>query len=275
MLLSTITQPIYSNPTFWQLRESPIEGVSESIGGYSNGCLVGASPLNFLSEHYQILRTQNNRFYGHPELIGYIEDIASKVHSKSLGKMLVGDMSMPAGGRFDSGHASHQSGLDVDIWLQLPSFPWDTEQLSKPVPLPLVDDKAMAIIKERWRSEIYELIKIAASDKRVARIFVNPAIKKQLCQEARNTGEQNKDWLRYVRPWHYHQYHMHIRLQCPSNDLDCQNQPPIPAGDGCGSELESWFTPKKNPVKEKASDKKNTIPDLPERCELIRQHFNE
>ncbi|MFP1497777.1 penicillin-insensitive murein endopeptidase [Escherichia coli] len=29
--------------------------------------------------------------------------------------MLICDMGMPAGGRFNGGHASHQTGLDVDI----------------------------------------------------------------------------------------------------------------------------------------------------------------
>ncbi len=37
-----------------------------------------------------------------------------------MGTVLIGDMGMPAGGRFNGGHASHQTGLDVDIFLQLP-----------------------------------------------------------------------------------------------------------------------------------------------------------
>ncbi|WP_093321780.1 penicillin-insensitive murein endopeptidase [Thorsellia anophelis] len=273
---SAITFTSQAKPTFWQSLTSPIDGLSESIGGYSNGCIIGAKPLNNNSEHYQILRMQNNRYYGHPELIRYIEDFTNRVNMKSLGWVLIGDMSMPGGGRFDSGHASHQSGLDVDIWLQLPKSPWHEEKLKHPTPLSLVNDDNRTIIKEKWQKSIYDLIKIAASDERVARIFVNPAIKKQLCIDATLFGENDRTWLRNVRPWHYHQYHMHIRLNCPVGEPDCQNQAPIPAGDGCGNELESWFNPKEKSTNEnQTDDKQNKTPAIPERCELIRQHFSE
>ena len=51
--------------------------------------------------------------------------------------MLIGDMGMPAGGRFNGGHASHQTGLDVDIFLQLPKTRWTSAQLLKPQALDL------------------------------------------------------------------------------------------------------------------------------------------
>lgn len=110
------------------------------------------------------------------------------------------------------------------------------------------------------------MIKLAAQDQEITRIFVNPAIKKQLCQEA----GQDRDWLRKVRPWFAHRAHMHVRLRCPADSLECQDQDAPPAGDGCGAELSSWFTPRhpspEAPVK--------TPPPLPASCQaLLDKHL--
>ena len=39
-----------------------------------------------------------------------------------------------------------------------------------------------------------------------------------------------------------HNYHFHIRLSCPAGEEGCADQDPVPAGDGCGPELDHWFT---------------------------------
>ncbi len=70
------------------------------------------------------MRTDQRRYFGQPDLLMFIHASGDSGAEKGLGTMLVGDMAMPAGGRFSSGHASHQSGLDVDIWLQLPRQRW-------------------------------------------------------------------------------------------------------------------------------------------------------
>ncbi|NEY11946.1 penicillin-insensitive murein endopeptidase, partial [Yersinia pestis] len=110
------------------------------------------------------------------------------------------DMAMPAGGRFSSGHASHQSGLDVDIWLQLPKQRWSQQQLLKPQPIDLVAVDGKRVIPALWQPQIESLIKLAAKDNDVTRIFVNPAIKKQLCLDA----GADRQWLHKVRPWFAH-----------------------------------------------------------------------
>src|SRR5262249_13644056 len=45
-----------------------------------------------------------------------------------------------------------------------------------------------------------------------------------------------------VRPWWGHDYHFHVRIVCPSDSPDCKPQPQPPADDGCGHELDEWFT---------------------------------
>ncbi|VDZ00243.1 penicillin-insensitive murein endopeptidase [Escherichia coli] len=86
--------------------------------------------------------------------------------------------------RFNGGHASHQTGLDVDIFLQLPKTRWTSAQLLRPQALDLVSRDGKHVVSTLWKPEIFSLIKLAAQDKDVTRIFVNPAIKQQLCLDA-------------------------------------------------------------------------------------------
>ena len=39
--------------------------------------------------------------------------------------------------------------------------------------------------------------------------------------------------------------HFHVRIACPKDAAYCEDQAPVPAGDGCGDELYSWFEPAK------------------------------
>ncbi len=248
--------------TPWQNISQPISGAAQSIGGFSNGCIVGAQALPLEAEHYQVMRQDQRRYFGHPDLIQFIQRLSAQVSGLGLGNVLIGDMGMAAGGRFSSGHASHQSGLDVDIWLQLPKTRWTQQMLLKPQPLDLVTADDRNVVARHWRPEIDTLIKLAAQDSEVTRIFVNPAIKKQLCADA----GVDRDWLRKVRPWFAHRAHMHVRLRCPAGSLECEEQAAPPPGDGCGAELQSWFEPKKpgsgKPVKPEQ-------PPLPPSCQAL------
>jgi murein endopeptidase len=73
------------------------------------------------------------RRYGTQRLIDLTERIASAYHTRYGVRLVIGDLSRPRGGRFGrefggQGHASHQNGLDVDIYyprrdrLELPPF---------------------------------------------------------------------------------------------------------------------------------------------------------
>lgn len=252
--------------TPWQKVTQPIPGSAQSIGAFANGCIIGAEALPLQSNSYQVMRTDQRRYFGHPDLVRFIQRLSQQVQDNGMGTVLIGDMGMPAGGRFNGGHASHQSGLDVDIFLQLPKTRWTTAQLLKPQALDLVAADGKRVNPRLWQPEIGHLIKLAAQDNEVTRIFVNPAIKQQLCLEAGT----DRDWLRKVRPWFQHRAHMHVRLRCPANSLECEDQALPPAGDGCGAELQSWFEPPKpgttKPVKK-------TPPPLPPSCQaLLDEH---
>ncbi|MCL2899498.1 penicillin-insensitive murein endopeptidase [Brenneria tiliae] len=253
--------------TPWQEMTHPVAGAAQSIGGFSNGCIIGAQPLPLQSPDYQVMRVDQRRYFGHPDLLAFIHRLSANVKRRTAANVLIGDMGMPVGGRFSSGHASHQSGLDVDIWLQLPKRRWSEQQLLKPQPIDLVMTNGRQVNPRVWQPEVTTLVKLAAQDHDVTRIFVNPAIKKQLCAEA----GQDRDWLRKVRPWFGHRAHMHVRLRCPADSLECLEQDSPPAGDGCGAELTSWFQPRQ-PGRE--SPVKTTPPPLPPSCQaLLDRHF--
>lgn len=252
--------------TPWQKIDHPVSGTAQAVGGFANGCIIGAHPLPLNSPDYQVMRTDQRRYFGHPDLLAFIQRLSSQANQKALGTVLIGDMAMPAGGRFSSGHASHQSGLDVDIWLQLPRQRWSAQQLLKPQPIDLVSGDGKQVVDRQWQPQIESLIKMAAQDSEVTRIFVNPAIKQRLCQDA----GADRAWLHKVRPWFGHRAHMHVRLRCPAGSLECLDQDAPPLGDGCGAELASWFKPHQpnaNPVKKEP-------PPLPPTCQaLLDNHF--
>ena len=266
-LLALLASATSLAATPWQKITQPVSGSPQSIGAFANGCIVGAQALPLNANGYQVMRTDQNRYFGHPDLVQFIQRLSNQAHNKGMGTVLIGDMGMPAGGRFNGGHASHQSGLDVDIFLQLPQARWSSAQLLKPQALDLVARDGKRVVPSLWSPQISQLIKMAAQDSDVTRIFVNPAIKQQLCLDAGS----DRDWLRKVRPWFQHRAHMHVRLRCPADSLECEDQAPPPAGDGCGAELQSWFEP---PKPGSTPPVKKTPPPLPPSCQaLLDEHI--
>ena len=88
-----------------------------TIGFYSKGCLAGAKALPINGKTWQVMRLSRNRNWGHPELVQFLERLANQAPKTGWRGLLVGDMSQPRGGPMRTGHASHQVGLDADIWL--------------------------------------------------------------------------------------------------------------------------------------------------------------
>lgn len=226
--------------------DGPAPLKARSIGSYARGCLAGGAMLPADGPSWQAMRLSRNRNWGHPELIDYLEDLAANAPSVGWNGLLVGDLAQPRGGPMTSGHASHQIGLDADIWLrEMPDRRLTVEEresisaismLKGPLDIKGAD---RSVDRKKWTDTHARLIRLAASDKRVARIFVSPVIKKALC--AFETG-RDREWLRKVRPWWGHHYHFHVRLACPSDSAGCKDQTPPPPGDGCGAQLTYWLS---------------------------------
>src|SRR5262245_39324250 len=211
-----------------------------TIGFYSKGCLAGAAALPINGSTWQVMRLSRNRNWGHPKLVQLIERLSEKGAKVGWPGRLVGDMSQPRGGPMLTGHASHQVGLDADVWLTpMPDRELTVEEREEMSATMVVAPDRKDVDPNVWTPAHTALIKAAAEEPEVERIFVNPAIKKALCREAGS----DRAWLSKVRQYWGHDYHFHVRIRCPSDSPECKGQDPIPAGgDGCGRELDHWFT---------------------------------
>jgi penicillin-insensitive murein endopeptidase len=217
----------------------PAPLAARALGWYSKGCLAGATALPINGETWQVMRLSRNRNWGHPTLVAMLERLADKGKKLGWNGLLVGDMSQPRGGPMLTGHASHQVGLDADIWLTpMPDRELTRKEREETSAVMIVADSRKDVDPKVWTPKHLAIIKAAAEQPEVERIFVNAAIKKALCREAGS----DRGWLTKVRPIWGHNYHFHIRLACPRGEADCADQDPPPSGDGCGAELDRWFT---------------------------------
>jgi penicillin-insensitive murein endopeptidase len=219
-------------------KTSPLPGPPRSIGSYADGCLAGGIALPITGSAWQVMRVSRNRYWGHPSLVAFIERLANGGKKVGWNGLLIGDMSQPRGGPMLTGHSSHQIGLDVDIWFTpMPDHELSREEVEFNLALNMVAKDRPAVDPKVWTYERTALVRAAAQDPVVTRIFVNPAIKKAMCSEAGT----NRSWLSKVRPWWGHDEHFHVRIICPSDNPQCKPQPPVGSGDGCGHELDPWL----------------------------------
>ena len=222
-------------------KAEPASLPARSIGFYAHGCLAGAMALPVDGQTWQVMRLSRNRNWGHPDLIAFLERFSAKLPEiAGWPGIMVGDLSQPRGGPMLSGHASHQVGLDADIWLTpMPKRGLTSEERETITPLMMVREDRTDIDPKNWTPAHLRVIKAAAEDPEVERIFVNAAIKKALCREAGS----DRAWLYKVRAYWGHDYHMHVRIKCPAGSTECEKQAPVPATEeGCGKELDYWFT---------------------------------
>ncbi|HEY9012461.1 MAG TPA: penicillin-insensitive murein endopeptidase [Devosia sp.] len=244
----------------------PTSGPSTPIGGYAKGCVAGAVQLPADGPGWQAMRLSRDRRWGTPELVQYIMDLAKSAAQDGWPGILVGDMGQARGGPMKSGHASHQIGLDVDIWLQpMPDRTLTAKEREALSALSVLKKGTREIDPKRFGEAQRLLIYRAAQLPGVARIFVAPGIKKSLCAITwRDPG-----FLQKIRPWYGHDDHIHIRLACPAGAASCVDQAPAPPGDGCGEELDYWFTDAPYLPSTSPPTPPLTLADLPKACTAV------
>jgi penicillin-insensitive murein endopeptidase len=251
------------------LATSPAPGPARAIGSYARGCLAGATALPADGLNWQVMRPSRGRAWGHPLLIAFLERLSVTAAAQAQWPgLLVGDIGQPRGGPMLTGHLSHQIGLDADLWLTaMPDRRLSAAERDEMAATNFVAANGDDVDPQVWRPEHRKLLEEAARNPIVARIFVNPAIKRALCREA----GADREWLRRIRPSWGHNYHFHVRLSCPRGDNECQGQPTPSAGDGCGAELDWWFTPEARHPKPAPPERPLRVADLPAGCaELVR-----
>ena len=247
--------------------QNPAQMPPQAIGTYGRGCLAGAVPLPFEGPGWLVMRPLRARNFGHPKLVSWIEAYARRAQEDGLPEILIGDMAQARGGPMITGHSSHQLGLEVDIWLtHAPADRSLTIEERDDMPsVDMVQPDLLDVYPDRFTPAQLALLRLAALMPDVDRIFVNAAIKRVACREA-----TERVWLRKLRPWQGHTHHFHVALACPGRE--CVPRNPVPAGDGCGRELEQWLRkdvrfPK--PAPRPARPRFTTLSDLPRACRSV------
>jgi penicillin-insensitive murein endopeptidase len=249
--------------------QSPAPGPLRIIGGGpGGGCIAGAVSLPGHGPGFQTIHLDRSAFYGAPQTIARLETLAQQASAAGLPPLLVEDISLARGGPMPGGHMAHQTGLDADIGLDMrPRGMLDSAQRQSIELTSMVRPDQRGIDPSVWSPRVALLLKLAAELPDVDRVLVNPAIKRQLCEET--TGDRS--WLRRIRPWYGHAAHMHIHFRCPADQATCQSLAPPPPGDGCDASLQWWFDrldhPPPPPTKPTAPAPRP--PPMPEACRAI------
>ena len=238
----------------------PARAAPAAYGSYAKGCIAGAVAIPVDGPNWQAMRLSRNRRWGHPQMISLLERLSKDAPSVGWPGI----------------HASHQIGLDADIWLT----PMPDRRLSArerediPFTSMLKENKFLTVDPKRWTPAHAKLIMLAASYPEVERIFVNPALKKKLC----DTWTGDRSALGKVRPIYGHDAHFHIRIGCPQGTAGCKPQAAVGPGDGCDKSLAWWFTdepwakPKKDPnAKPPKPPRPMQLSDLPKACSVVLQ----
>ena len=208
---------------------------SEAVGYYSAGSLLSAESIKDRGTNIRKLFLQRQRFYGTTEIQDIISDAADFVRQEfpKAGVLQVGDIANKNGGALLE-HGSHQNGLDVDIVyltkngkLQSQSAAYWEEEFVK---------NGLTSSNFHTKRNL-SLFKYLIVNKQVERIFVDQAIKLELCTYALENNLLNdpdiNETLRRLRVEKLHTTHFHMRIKCPSSDLSCKGQVEVPKGTGC------------------------------------------
>lgn len=223
----------------------PTQGASEPVGAYSRGCAAGLVALPETGPTWQAMRLKRNRFWGQPELVAYLQDLSAFAATlPGWQGLYIGDLSQPRGGPMTGGHASHQIGLDADIWM-LPATRLDLSvRQREKISSISIRTEDQTRVNRNWTPQHAALLRATASDPRVDRVFVAAAAKLAMCATATRADTA---WLQKIRPIYGHNEHFHVRLKCPPGAALCEVQKPTVAelskgGNGCDETLTWWVT---------------------------------
>src|ERR1700744_2971650 len=134
-----------------------------TIGFYAKGCLAGGEALPINGPTWQVMRLSRNRNWGHPKMVKFLERLSAKGAKAGWRGLLVGDMSQPRGGPMLTGHASHQVGLDADIWLRpMPDHEYSREEREEISATMVVAEDRKGVDPAVWTPAHAALIKAAA-----------------------------------------------------------------------------------------------------------------
>ena len=269
-----MAQPLQADPLakdVFGATPGPTAGQPAAIGFYSMGCVSGAVQLPETGPTWQAMRLSRKRNWGHPDMINLLIGLSQAARQAGWQGLYIGDISQPRGGPMTSGHASHQMGLDADIWMLPPSSLHLSAAQREKLSSVSVVNRAGTGLSAAWNPGHMSIIRVAARDPRVERIFVDPVVKVAMCQMEGG----NRAWLRKVRPINNHDYHFHVRLSCPAGSV-CRQQDAPPPGDGC-DEAAEWIKNRIDPSRVKPvppdpnyrHPRSYRLSEMPRQCQVV------
>ena len=267
-------------------KSTPTHGAPQPIGSYARGCAAGLMALPETGPTWQAMRLNRNRNWGQPVMIAFLQDLSAYAATlPGWNGLYIGDISQPRGGPMTGGHASHQIGLDADIWMLPATNLGLSRKQRESLSSISIRTEDQTRVNRNWTPAHAALLRAAASDPRVERVFVAAAAKIAMCNAA---SRSDKAWLQKIRPIYGHNEHFHVRLKCPPGSPLCQVQKPTVAelsngGDGCDDTLNWWVTtyleelrhppkPAKPPKKSGPAPKTAktyVMADLPAECRAV------
>lgn len=245
------------------------------LGFYAKGCLAGGIAIPVDGPAWQVIHLSRNRRWGTPEMIALVERLAREAKTEDgWNGLMIGDISQPRGGPMLTGHASHQIGLDADIWLTpMPARTMTYEEREVVPQASVLKSSMMQVDNRKWTKSHQRLIVRAARYPQVERVFVHPAIKKKLCDTLEGS---DRSVLNKIRPIYGHHYHFHIRMKCPPGSSGCEDQVDPPTDSGCGKPVAEWLDKvKPRPVVKPTKPVKAVKPKhlmlsaLPDACAVV------
>lgn len=218
---NTVSIPVRGNQAVGRVNAGRLEnGISLVIADSKN---VG----------FTLRRPNLNKHWATSELAYLIDKMGTYTRKIAPDHILrIGNISKEHGGK-SAPHKSHQNGLDVDIAFYFKS---DADSAASESAIKNGSPRADWMMAQQW-----ELFKYVTSSKFVNRIFIHPALKKALCQNAIKKGELQRDsksgiayeTLRRLRPESGHYNHFHMRIECSESQIRCRTLAPPPAQTGC------------------------------------------
>jgi penicillin-insensitive murein endopeptidase len=162
------------------------------IGFYAKGCIAGAKALPINGETWQVMRLSRNRNWGHPDLVALLKAAVGKAHKDAAGRD-TGRRHVAAARRPDvhrprqpSGRARRRHLADADAEPRIVA-----QRARGNVGGHDGAPDRLDIDPNVWTPGHLAVIRAAAQEPSVQRIFVNAAIKKALCREAKG----DRSWL--------------------------------------------------------------------------------
>src|ERR1044072_342103 len=190
-LLAAMSMALTVSAQEWGQVTTPAPGPTQSIGFYTAGCLQGAQRLTPSGPGDEATRISRNRYWGQPVTLDFVKRFSEQVRAAGQAPLYIGDIGQPRGGPAPSGHASHQTGLDVDIWSdRQPGARRAPAHRKSPRLRSLVRAADVGIDDAVFTDQHVALLRLAATSPGVDRMFVNKWIKQRLCQTV--TG--NRGW---------------------------------------------------------------------------------